>query len=48
MLRFIAGFLAGAPVWGSAGMYAWYRYGFGLKADAQSIGGVRVRDAVKK
>ena len=37
MLHFIEGFLAGCPVWLPAGMYAWYRYGFGLKADAQKV-----------
>ena len=31
-----------------AGAYLFYRYGSALKADAQAIGGMRVRDAVKK
>ena len=48
MLHFIAGFLAGCPVWIPTGAYLFYRYGSALKADAQAIGGMRVRDAVKK
>ena len=37
MWHFIAGFLVGAPVWVPAGMWCWWKYGFGLKSDSQKV-----------
>ena len=37
MLHFIAGFLAGCPVWIPTGAYLFYRYGSALKADVQAV-----------